>query len=106
MADNEDMMTLSSVHRQLTDALRLLDRTGHHAAAAHLVAAIEIIENDVELASGERPGSEQDSAVTAIARWMTRDFGARAQTVARSQLANASGPAMLAWAAIINRIGD
>jgi hypothetical protein len=106
MVENEETITLSGVYRQLNRFLLVLDQAGRHSAAAHLVAAIELLENDTGPSAGPAAEREPDSVVTTIARGMTRCFGARAEAVARTQLVGATGSAMLAWAAIVNRIAE
>lgn len=104
MVASDKISDVASVHRILLDALARLEKNGRHAAAAHLLAAIELIENDIERDSAAADAiAESPHAV--IARVMIETFGDRAEAVARGQLAAARGPSMLAWAAIINRIG-
>jgi hypothetical protein len=104
MVSHDDKTGLSSVHRQLLDALACLDRTGLHVAAAHLATAIELVEDDLGLEPGQRRAGNADNPVAVVARAMVDVFGDRAQSVARRQLAEASGSAVLAWAAILTMV--
>lgn len=104
MADSDQRALLSSVHARLVEALADLDHTGRHAAAAHLVAVIELVEDDIGIAPAKTRDPRSDSVVAVLASQMSERFGDRAKGVARRQLADATGSSLLAWAAIINRI--
>lgn len=94
---------LVAVHYQLTQQLATLDRVGEHIAAAHLLAAIDAIEDRLDTSGGDRaPG--QGSRIELLTRNIVDRFGDRALDVSREQLGRASGTTHVVWAAITNRL--
>jgi hypothetical protein len=106
MDDLETSTSLSLMRQQLLEALSLLDSASEHAAAAHVAAAIDILEGRLDLAEEDRADRSRDNPVTIIVRCMVECFGSRAGAVARRQLSEASGSAFLVWAAIAGRLSD
>jgi hypothetical protein len=108
MVLNLQMSALSGVHETLTSALAELEKLGEFTAAAHIAAALDVIEDGIEAqhaedgVGGNAPHSS--SAIAVIARQMREVFGDSAEAVARRQLSAATGSSLMAWAAIINGI--
>jgi hypothetical protein len=108
MVLNIHISALSGVHETLTSALAELEKLGEFTAAAHLSAALDVIEDGIDAQKvedgfdGNAPHSS--SAIAIIARQMREVFGEGAEAVARRQLTAASGPSLMAWAAIVNGI--
>jgi hypothetical protein len=106
MADDQPIQTLTAAHRQLLDLLSELERIGEFSAAAHVAAAIDVLETRVGVDHGAEVHPGTSNSVAEIAGRMRDAFGEKAESVARRQLTTASGSAVLAWAAIVNRIAD
>ncbi|WBO21110.1 hypothetical protein [Sphingomonas abietis] len=98
-------ISLLAIKQQMLGILGRLDHYGEHIAAAHLVAALDALDDRLEARLGEqRPASTEDRPLDHFARAMIDRFGDRAEAVARAQLVAASGDAMLAWATIIGHL--
>lgn len=97
---------LAALHQSLAEALGEMERLGEFTAAAHLTAALDLIEDlmDARAAGMKAVAEARNSAVFIIARQMLDVFGDRAEAVARRQLASAVGASLTSWAAIVNEI--
>lgn len=95
---------LIHLHRELIAALATLDEHGRHAVSAHLVAAIELLEDDLQLADADRVRPEYRTAAAVLAQNIRDGFGNRAEAVIRSQLAGSSGSVMLAWESVLDHL--
>jgi hypothetical protein len=106
MIANEVVTVVASLHRQLITVLGELERVGRAVAAAHVVAAIDVLEAELDGRDALPFAHEADDGVVAMTKAMVDTFGGRAETVARQQLTEAEGLARLAWAAIVQRLAE
>ena len=97
---------IASVHEQLHRALTQLDRAGEHVAAAHLLAAIDSLEDRLKKAHAGPVDSTSERPLEVITKALISRYGDHAETVARDQLASARGDAMLTWAHIVRHIEE
>jgi hypothetical protein len=95
---------LNAIHRQLLDQLPRLDRLGEHIAAAHLAAAIDALEDRLELAERDRSQRLGPDPMDVMATKMFERLGDRAAAVSRAQMSDATGQTLLVWASITSRL--
>lgn len=106
MIMTEPAPTLARLRDRLTALLGELERLGRAVAAAHVVAAIDAIEAELEGRHVPVFAHDSDAGVAEMARAMAAGFGTRAEAVARRQLDAAEGLARVAWAAIVQALAD
>ncbi len=95
---------LNAIYRQLLDQLPRLDRLGEHVAAAHLAAAIDALEDRLELAERDRSQRPGPDPMDVMATKMFERLGERAAAVSRAQMSDATGQTLLVWASITSRL--
>jgi len=95
---------VTRIHRDLLDHLSSLDQLGERAAAAHLAAAIDALEDRLDSTETGIAGHRRHDPVEAMARGLIARFDERAAEAARRQIQAASGQVLLLWAAVADRI--
>lgn len=96
--------SLLAIRQQMFRLLGQLDQCGEHIAAAHLVAALDALDDRLDTPAADRADASPERPVDHFARVLIEHYGDRAEAVAREQLACSSGDAMLTWAAIVARM--
>lgn len=96
--------SLFAIRQQMMRLLGQLDQCGEHVAAAHLVAALDALDDRLETPAEDRATAAPERPIDQFSRVLIEHFGDRAEAVAREQLACSSGDAMLTWVAIIGRM--
>ena len=92
------------VYQSLVEALALLDDAGEKLAAAHVVAAVDTLEAQIDESQRIGHAKEPGPLIDRMAVGMVDHLGARAVEVARTQMAAAKGQTMVVWALIAGRI--
>jgi hypothetical protein len=92
------------IHRALLDHLSALDRLGEHVAAAHLTAAIDAIEDRIDVSANDHRRDSAGDPVEAMACGLIEMLGPQAQLAARQQITASSGQQLIKWAAIASRV--
>lgn len=103
IGNRADIESLARLHRQFLDNLNELDRLGEHVTAAYLTAAVDALEARLT-AAGRTIDPRHDGMVALTARGLAARLGDRAVEVARAQLVDAEGEALVVWTAIVNQL--